>query len=132
MSAIVLYLALVAFASAAPQLDLVAFMPWLQSNECVDGVNNVIKAADAKVGLPIQFKELEAWVYDKDGNPSCYNGRAMLTAPGKIKAVKGIVTVVSPSNLKSSSNVKFTVKKATIGTICNYGKSESPIVPDDK
>ncbi|KHJ79221.1 hypothetical protein OESDEN_21139 [Oesophagostomum dentatum] len=148
MSRIVLYLAVVVLANAAPPLmpmepiefDLTPFIPVLSeetdeeqlfgADKCVDGVNNVIKVANAKAGLSIQLSNVEARTYDKDGKPSCHKSRAKLATPGQIKAVSGKVIVKQPFDLKKEAHVKLTVKKDSflVGTVCQDGKAKSKLI----
>ncbi|KHJ93602.1 hypothetical protein OESDEN_06485 [Oesophagostomum dentatum] len=151
MSRIVLYLVLVVLANAAPPLvpmepiefDLTPFIPvpseeadgeeLFGGDQCVDGVNNVIKVADAKAGLSIQLSNVEARTYDKDGRPSCHKSRARLAIPGQIKAVGGRLIVKQPFDLKKQAHVKLTVRKSSflVGTVCQDGKAKSKLIKGD-
>ncbi|RCN35866.1 hypothetical protein ANCCAN_18257 [Ancylostoma caninum] len=137
MSPLLLCLALTVFAYAAPPFVPVKPEPVehaapSQADPCVDGVNNVVQIADInKPTLRIRTQDAVAQLYDANGNPSCYKGRAKISLPGLVKLVKGKVIVTAPSDIRKSGEVLFTYTKNQrfVGTLCKDGKVLNKLIP---
>ncbi|KJH46459.1 hypothetical protein DICVIV_07489 [Dictyocaulus viviparus] len=106
-----------------------------RNQECVDGVNNVIDVGnvDNSAALSIQINDAVVQTYDIDGKPSCYYGRASVQLPGRLKFVKGTLTVSKALDLKTSGEIRLTLKKDSffVGTVCQDGISQKGMVPSE-
>ncbi|KAL6733828.1 hypothetical protein Aduo_004442 [Ancylostoma duodenale] len=137
MSPLLLCLVLVAFAYAAAPFvpvkpERVEHVAPPRADPCVDGVNNVVQIADInKPTLRIHTQDAVAQLYDVNGNPSCYKGRAKISLPGLVKLVKGKIIVTAPSDIRKSGEVLFTYTKNQrfVGTLCKDGKVLNKLIP---
>ncbi|KIH62040.1 hypothetical protein ANCDUO_07680 [Ancylostoma duodenale] len=124
MSPLLLCLVLVAFAYAAPPFvpvkpERVEHVAPPRADPCVDAT------------LRIHTQDAVAQLYDVNGNPSCYKGRAKISLPGLVKLVKGKIIVTAPSDIRKSGEVLFTYTKNQrfVGTLCKDGKVLNKLIP---